>query len=62
MSFFTRQEEVRSGTAGTLRTRDELVSERQPRSRSSKWPLRWVTLAVVTLCSAFWITFFALIF
>ena len=62
MSFFTRQEEVRSGTAGTLRSREDMVSGRPPQTKSRKWPLRWVTLAVLTLCSAFWIAFFTLIF
>lgn len=62
MSFFTHQEEVRSGAAGTLRSHEDIVSETRRHKRASKWPLRWVTLAVFSLCSAFWIALFALIF
>lgn len=62
MSFFTQQKEIQTGGTGALRPGDDVVSNSAPARRKGKWPLRWVTLGVLTVCSAFWIAFFALIF
>ena len=62
MSFFTRQEEIGTGVSGTLRSHEDVVTKPKRRQRTGKWPLRWVTLSVLTICGAFWIAFFALIF
>jgi hypothetical protein len=62
MSFFTRQEEVGSSGAGMLGAHEKVVPEQKPRRASAKWPLRWVTLTVLFICTLFWIAFFTLIF
>ena len=61
MSFFTRQEETGTGAAGTLSSPEDVVAMPK-RQRAGKWPLRWVTLSVFSICSAIWIAIFALIF
>jgi len=62
MSFLTRQEEVSSGGTSVLAKNEKVASKQLTHRASEKWPLRWVTLGVVFVCSAFWIAFFTLIF
>jgi|GEM_PF-4749416 len=62
MNMIVREEVVRPGPTGIFRTPEDSGAGSGDRVGSTKWPLRWVTLSVFAICSAFWTAVFVAIF